>query len=136
MNRITLPHPNTGAYADLRLSGQVVMGGGALVAVSSTLSNTKSDGVVLVLLSGIISGVALGILGHDLYKIGENIDSFFKHSWSSWSSLRGDLCPKIVTKAAIKGTFLNKFYYNIAALSTGDFSNVKVSFGPAPSKPS
>lgn len=134
MDKIILPHPSTGAYANLRLTGQIMMGGGAAAALSTTLSSSKSDNILIALVSGVVAGATLGILGYDLYKVGGNLEHFYKHSFASWTSVTGEVDPKTVTKAALKGTILNKPYYDMAALATGDFTKVRVYFGEEPKK--
>jgi hypothetical protein len=123
---IELPHPSTGVYSGGRITSQVFMGFGAYVTVCGAILAGREVAHLEIPLAGLalgVMGLGIGVLARDTYIVGKNLEDFHKKSFIPVQS------SKDVTKAAIKGTFLKKTYYDLASCVTGDFQNVQVSLG-------
>lgn len=121
---ITLPHPSTGIHAGARLAGKIMMGTGALITACGISSLGRDP------LAGLIVGVygaAIGVLGHDLHKISNNLETMHNKSWTGVS-----ITPKKTIKEATNGTILQSAYNDIATLNEKSMENVVIVWGAKP----
>ncbi|MBS0627488.1 MAG: hypothetical protein JSS09_04685 [Verrucomicrobia bacterium] len=98
--KITLPDPSTGDYTKMQTKGLFSISAGLFIGYNSV---ALSDPILKTAMS--VTGLAMIIVGHDYYKAGTNLETFYRKKRKELPST-DKLNPQETMEAAIKGTIL------------------------------
>ena len=125
MNSITNLPISKETSVCIRTAGQILMISSALNLIYEVSWGARS----ILRLKPTISAVALGILGHDLHKVGCNLQEYYetkKFTQNITFQILGSLDAKELATILFKDTILERLYYDLASLVTQDFTMIKI----------